>query len=88
MIFSDMRHHTRSLDLESPRLAPDFDRMPPNTDALAASLSGVQVYALGVDGAGQSIAYWQTLQRFWAGYFHASGAILKAYSVLRDYPAH
>jgi hypothetical protein len=88
VIFSDMRHHTRNLDLESPSMVPDFDRMPPNTEALAASLPGVEVYALGVDGAGQSIAYWQTLRQFWTRYFHSAGATLKSYSVLRDQPAN
>jgi hypothetical protein len=86
VIFSDMRHHTRNLDLESPRMIPDFDHVPPDAKALAARLPGVEVYALGVDGAGQSIEYWQALRRFWIGYFHAAGATLKSYSVLRDIP--
>jgi hypothetical protein len=48
---------------------------------------GVEVYALGVDGAGKDMRYWQTLRDFWAVYFKRTGAILKTYSVLRDPPA-
>ena len=86
VIFSDMRHHTRDLDLESPRVVPDFDHINLGK-GLTARLTGVQVYVLGTDGAGETIAYWQSLRGFWAGYFQDSGAILESYSVLRDLPA-
>ena len=66
--FPDMRHHTRDLDLESPRVVPDFDHVKLDK-GLTAGLSGVQVYALGTDGAGESIAYWQSLKRFWRDIF-------------------
>ena len=49
-------------------------------------LHGVEVYALGVDGAGKDMRYWQTLRDFWTEYFKRTGAILKTYSVLRDPP--
>ena len=49
-------------------------------------LHGVEVYALGVDGAGKDMRYWQILWDFWTAYFKRTGAILKTYSVLRDPP--
>ena len=32
---------------------------------------GVEVYALGVDGAGKDMRYWQTLRDFWTAYFQS-----------------
>jgi hypothetical protein len=82
VIFSDMRHHTRELDLESGKavhgVSKSFSVVP---------LQGVEVYALGVDGAGKSITYWQSLQALWVEYFEKAGAILRGYSVLRDIPS-
>lgn len=81
VIFSDMRHHTRDLDLESipgPRLVKLKNRVTP-------VLKDVQVYALGVDGGGKSFSYWQSLMRFWTEYFKSAGATVRAYSVLRDF---
>jgi len=53
---------------------------------LLPDLHGVEVYALGVDGAGKDMRYWQALRDFWTAYFKRTGAILKTYSVLRDPP--
>jgi hypothetical protein len=87
VIFSDMRHHTPDVDLESDRSVPSVAPAgkqwkidPP------AMLPGVEVYVLGVDGAGKSVAYWQSLQKFWTEYFHHAGAALQRYSVLREVP--
>jgi len=49
-------------------------------ERLLPDLHGVEVYALGVDGAGKDMRYWRT------EYFKRTGAILKTYSVLRDPP--
>ncbi len=86
VLFSDMRNHTRDLDLESPSVVSR--RGPakaPNTATV--DLHQVQVYALGVDGAGQAIAYWQELEHFWREYFQDTGARLDRFSVLRELPA-
>ncbi|HEY6351387.1 MAG TPA: hypothetical protein VI636_18440 [Candidatus Angelobacter sp.] len=88
IIFSDMRHHTRELDLESGSSVSAFRRLEGRRRAMpVASLRGVEVYALGVDGAGKPIAYWQTLRTFWSEYFERAGAVLRGYSVLRDLPS-
>jgi hypothetical protein len=86
VIFSDMRHHTPDLDLESGR--PVFGSALRKQSAMGspAQLQGVEGYALGVDGAGKSVAYWQSLQKFWTEYFERVGAMLRRYSVLRELP--
>jgi len=53
---------------------------------LLADLHGVDVYAEGVDGAGESVGYWQSLHDFWVAYFAKAGATVARYSVLRDVP--
>jgi hypothetical protein len=88
VIFSDMRHSTAELDFESGSSVPSFVQLKkrPNVVPVAA-LKAVEVYALGVDGAGKPIGYWQSLQKFWRGYFESAGAVLRTYSVLRDMPS-
>jgi hypothetical protein len=46
----------------------------------------VQVYVLGVDGAGNTTAHWQALEQFWRRYFSQSEAVLDTFSALRDLP--
>lgn len=88
IVFSDMRQATAGLDLE--RIAVS------NTDALLnkathdsgePDLSGVEVYALGVDGAGITYDRWRGIRNFWTEYFGKAGASLKAYSFLRELSA-
>ena len=55
-------------------------------DHLLPDLRGVEVYVMGVDGAGKDIAYWQALRDFWSTYFKKTGASLKTYTVLRQLP--
>jgi hypothetical protein len=55
-------------------------------DGVSAKLPHVQVYVLGVDGAGKTAAHWQALEQFWRGYFSESGAALDAFSALRELP--
>ena len=83
-IFSDMRHRTPDLDLESPVTLQDFSHAPKRSSAVVIDLRGVQVYALGVDAAGRSITYWQRLHKFWIEYFRETGASVKEYSPLRE----
>ena len=85
VIFSDMRNHTRELDLESSSVASPLRKS--NKTLAAVDLHQVQVYALGVDGAGQGTANWRALELFWRGYLQASGASLYTFSVLRELPA-
>jgi hypothetical protein len=87
VVLSDMRQATGDLNLERPPLiavAPSLRR----AEALVSvpSLAHVEVYALGVDAEGKSVAYWRSLRDFWTAYFSQTGATLRAYSVLRDLP--
>ena len=85
VIFSDMRQDTLTLNLEHPRMVSTSLAMSKaEREHLLPDLHGVAVYALGVDGAGKDIAYWQTLRDFWTAYFKKTGANLKTYTVLRE----
>jgi hypothetical protein len=86
VIFSDMRNHTREFNLEL--LAPSgLHGIAKGPRVIPADLYHVQVDALGVDGAGQTAAYWQGLEEFWRGYFQGAGARLDSFSVLRELSA-
>jgi hypothetical protein len=88
VVFSDMRHHTRDLDMESLRTAPTFAAFEKRLRGRnAARLARVEVYALGVDAAGKTLEYWQSLKRFWTEYLEDCGASLRSYSILREPPA-
>ncbi|MFZ0320579.1 MAG: hypothetical protein WAL56_15760 [Candidatus Sulfotelmatobacter sp.] len=72
------------LDLESNPIAPGFPHAGKQVHIVLPDLSGAQVYALGVDGTGRTITYWQSLQQFWVEYLLKSGANLRGFSILRD----
>jgi hypothetical protein len=84
VIFSDMRHHTLDLDLESPALVPRFSTVRKHSQVSSARLENAEVYIAGVDNAGKTIAYWQSLRAFWSDYFQSAGARLQGYSALRE----
>jgi hypothetical protein len=86
VLFSDMRNHTRELNLESRSGVPAVSSLATVPDRVPAKLLHVQVYVLGVDGAGKTAAHWQALEQFWRGYFSESGAALDAFSALRELP--
>jgi hypothetical protein len=86
IVLSDMRHHTRDLDLETGETVPGRPVVNRTTPVPHSSLQGVEVYVLGVDGAGKTLAYWQSLERFWRKYLKDAGADMKAYSILRELP--
>jgi hypothetical protein len=87
VVFSDMQNDTAALDLEHARIVSTaFAMQKAAKERLLPDLHGVEVYALGVDGAGKDMAYWQTLRDFWTAYFQRTGADLKSYSVLREPP--
>ncbi len=83
VVFSDTRESAPCLDLERAKLVPAFQTIG-NKCGEVPSLQDVQVYVAGADGAGKSMAYWQSLRNFWVGYFHRSGAILEGFTVLRE----
>lgn len=88
VVFSDMRNDTPALDLEHARMVSTaFAMQKAKKERLLPDLHGVEIYVLGVDGAGKNMKYWQALHDFWAAYFKRTGAILKTYTVLRDPPA-
>jgi hypothetical protein len=85
VIFSDMRQQTRELDLESFSTVPSFDRIEKKRTKFGVlNLNDVHIRVLGVDGAGKSLSYWQSLQEFWIEYFRACGATLESYTILRN----
>jgi von Willebrand factor type A domain len=85
IVFSDMRQQTKELDLEMPSLAPSFNQIVTKGAKIEiANLGNVHLRALGVDGAGKSIPYWQSLRKFWTEYFRTSGARLESYTVMRE----
>jgi hypothetical protein len=87
VVLSDMRQATGALNLERQAVVQTpaaMRRVAGNK--LMADLGGVEVYAEGVDGAGESVAYWQSLHDFWKAYFVQTGATLARYSALRGVP--
>lgn len=84
VIYSDMRHSTPDLDLESVREVPSAVQMKISHQQSAGDLSEVQVFVAGVDEPGKSTDYWQSLRRFWTEYFNKAGAATRSYSVLRE----
>lgn len=87
VIFSDMRHHTRDLDMESASVGLGAHIISKTTAVAPTDLRQVRVYALGVDSVGRPIVYWQGLKGFWARYLQSSGATLDGFSILRELPA-
>jgi hypothetical protein len=88
IIFSDMRQSTPILNVEKQSVVQaDVALQHVMRAKLLPDLHGVDVYALGVDAAGESVSYWQSLCNFWRAYFGQAGAKLKGYSTFRDLPA-
>jgi hypothetical protein len=85
IVFSDMRQNAPELDLESPQIVPTFQKLAECCKPLP-DLHGIQIYVLGADGAGKSIAYFHGLQGFWREFFSQAGAVLREYSALGEVP--
>lgn len=81
ILFSDMRHNTRSINLGRPLLQSDvlFDRIKRN--GLLPRLKNVSLSVRGVHTQGTDPAYYDSLRQFWMHLFHESGAELDEYSV-------
>jgi hypothetical protein len=87
VIFSDMRHETRSLNFSRLAVVPVQSTLGKiERGGLIPDLNGIDVYVLGVDAAGKSVGYWNSLRDFWLAYFGKAGAKVRAYSMLRDLP--
>jgi hypothetical protein len=81
VLFSDLRQNTPEIDLQnSPYVATTGTMANIEQQKLLADLASVDIYALGVHGAGKSVAYWESLRSFWSAYFGRAGAVLKTYS--------
>jgi hypothetical protein len=87
LVLSDMKQASRALNLERQSLVhtPSAMHQVAN-DRMLADLRGVEVYVEGVDAAGESVGYWESLQDFWRAYFVQAGATVARYSALRDLP--
>ncbi len=84
-IFGDMRQSAPPVDIEHALTVPSAAALRTAEHAnLIADLSGVDVYVLGVHGAGRSVHYWQSLRDFWATYFEKCHANLREFSMMRD----
>jgi len=81
IIFSDMRESVPGLDFERMSVMAALGR---HKGITVPDLRNVQVYAVGVDGAGKSTGYWQSLLTFWREYVARAGAQLRTYSVTRE----
>jgi hypothetical protein len=87
IIYSDMRHDTRTLNLGTPNTSQLGVRMAAvGEERLVANLTGVSVYVLGADADGKSVAQWQALHQFWEVYFERAGARLLGYSLICGAP--
>ncbi len=85
MVLSDMKQATPVLNVERiPIVRSKVTLLRVKQSKQLAQLAGVDVYIEGVDSAGESVAYWQSLREFWLGYFAQSGAAVRRYTVLRD----
>lgn len=82
-VLSDMRESMPELDFDAPDAVPPFPALAVRCGTLP-DLRSVEVYVLGVDGAGRSTSQWQSVQIFWRGYFESTRAELKEYSALRE----
>jgi len=75
ILFSDMRHYTRELDLESPSVInKDIEIKRAVEKGCLAPLPDVRIWCLGVHSAGKAPTYWRSLNAFWVEYFRQSKA--------------
>lgn len=85
IIFSDMRHFSKALDLESPNII-NVDTMFNEVlrKSLIPSLDGVRVWCLGVHSSGKTPTYWKSLKDFWVKYFRKANVLeLKSFTIER-----
>jgi hypothetical protein len=85
IIFSDMRESVPGMDFERMSSVPPYQSVISGGIELP-NLSNVDIWIAGVDGAGKSTAYWESLHRFWQHYFPGAQATLETFSVLAEVP--
>jgi hypothetical protein len=83
VIFSDMRESVPGMDFERLKLMPAYQAIEDRFGE-TISLRNVHVYVAGVDGAGKSVPYWKSLNRFWGECFRNTGATLESFAVLPE----
>jgi len=87
VLYSDMRHVTHDLNLETPhRFSIDQTIRGLTERGLIADLSGVRVTVSGANADKQRVADWERIRTFWFAYFEKTGATINEYSVLADAP--
>jgi hypothetical protein len=86
VVFSDMRENAGDVNFEKPKGNVHLSPARLAKGRPIPQLQNVEVYVLGADNAGKSIAYWTALRDFWSEYLQSAGATLKAYTVLREPP--
>ena len=75
ILFSDMRHYTREMDLETPSVInKDSEIKRVIEKGYLAPLPDVKIWCLGVHGAGKEPTYWRSLSVFWMEYFRQAKA--------------
>ena len=62
--------------------APLIERV--KREQMVPALAGIEVWALGVETRGIDEGHWRRIRSFWAEYFKAAGADLKAFSPNRQ----
>jgi hypothetical protein len=86
VLYSDMRHVTRDLNLETPRMMAVTTMLTVQQKKLVANLAGVTVYIVGANADERRIADWESLKTFWVAYFQKASATFGGYSMLCDPP--
>jgi hypothetical protein len=87
VVLSDMKQATGAINIEHLTVVrSDVTLRQVESSQQLALLHDVQVYVEGVDGGGETVAFWKSLQQFWLAYFARAGATVEQYSVMRNTP--
>lgn len=87
IVLSDMKQATPTLNMENQAVVQTKVAMQQveKTKQLS-TLNGVHVFVEGVGDAGETVAYWKSLQEFWLEYLARAGATVERYALLRTIP--
>jgi hypothetical protein len=80
LIFSDMRHNARGINISGVSEIPIDILSKVRDQKLIAQLQGVKIWALGIHTLNKNTRYMDSLHNFWKEYFKESGASLEAFS--------
>lgn len=87
VIYSDMLHVTRYLDLETKAdISAGSALAKVAQEKLLPNLNGIEVHVLGATASRRDAGQWDRTRQFWTAYFAKAGASLASYSILRDLP--